>query len=151
VRSATGLGSTAGATELTGGVLELRGGITIAGESLAIDIGPAEAIDIGPAEIHSAGGVNAWTGAWIIEPICSPIVVETGSTLTASGVLSCVGGLHKDGLGTFILSGANTYRGVTHVLPATLLVRSATGLGSTAGATELMGGILELRGGITVA
>ena len=143
VRSNTALGSTTGITELTGGTLELQGGITVAAETLDI-------VD-GTSNIRSVSGVNTWTGGWIIEPTSSPIVVEAGSTFAASGVLSGVGGLHKDGLGTFVLSGANTYAGVTYVAEGVLNVRSNLALGSTAGNTEVFtGATLGLRDVITV-
>ena len=143
IRSALALGSTAGGTKLLGGVLELQGGITVAGETLDI-------VD-GTSSIRNVSGANTWTGAWHIDPICPPIVALARSTLVMSGVVSGGGGLHKDGLGTFVLSGANTYAGVTHVAAGVLNIRSALALGSTAGITELTDGVLELQGGITVA
>jgi autotransporter-associated beta strand protein len=143
IENAMALGSAAGNTRLMGGALELRGGISILGESLAVDAGPAE--------IHSTSGNNTWAGAWIIDPIDVPIVVVSGSQLTAAGALSGVGGLHKDGLGTFVLSGANTYAGVTHVAAGTLTIRSNLALGSTTGITEVLtGATLGLRDSILV-
>src|SRR5437764_604980 len=69
-------------------------------------------------------------------------VVKPGSTLTASGVISGVGRNRKEGLGTLVLSGANSYTGVTRVAEDTVSVRSNTALGSTAGAGNdvLLGG-----------
>src|SRR5439155_1261495 len=143
LRSNTALGSTAAGTELTGGALELQGGITIAGETL--DIQNDRSI------IRSVSGANTWAGAWHIDPDYPPIVVESRSQLTVSGVLSGVGGLHKDGLGTLVLSAANTYAGVTHVAEGVLNIRSNKALGSTAAGTEVFSGAtLGLLGGITV-
>jgi CSLREA domain-containing protein len=136
------LGSTAGGTELMGGNLELRGGITVAGETLGI-------VD-GTSNIHSVIGTNTWTGTWHLDPICPPIVTEPGSTLRLTGVLSGPGGFHKEGAGTLILSGANTYAGVTHVEAGILNIRHSQALGSASSGTELMDGTLELQGGINI-
>jgi fibronectin-binding autotransporter adhesin len=143
LESSLALGSTVLGTELTGGSLELAGGITVAGETLAIADGTSN--------IRNISGANIWTGNWIIDPICPPIVIVSGSVLTMSGVISGDGGMHKEGDGTFVLSGANTYDGVTHVAEGTLRIENGAALGSAVGGTELMGGSLELAGGITVA
>ncbi|MCI0684542.1 MAG: autotransporter-associated beta strand repeat-containing protein [Gemmataceae bacterium] len=124
------------------GILFTGGNHTISGNS----------IRLGDFGINAAAGTIALNIDFIIEPICPPIVVSAGSTLTASGVLSGIGGLHKDGSGTFVLSGANTYAGVTHIAAGVLNLRSNTALGSTAAGTELgQGATLELQGGITVS
>jgi CSLREA domain-containing protein len=104
------------------------------------------------------GGISVAAGSAVlaldfhIDPICPPIGVELGSQLTLSGILSGPGGMHKEGLGTAILSGANTYAGETHIEEGLLRITHGAALGTTAGRTEVgVDGTLELSGGITVA
>ena len=68
-----------------------------------------------------------------------------------SGLLSGPGGLHKDGLGTLVLSGANRFAGEMHVAEGVLHIENAMALGPTAAGTEVMAGTeLQLQGGIAV-
>ncbi|WP_215299723.1 autotransporter-associated beta strand repeat-containing protein, partial [Polynucleobacter sp. AP-Nino-20-G2] len=77
--------------------------------------------------------------------------VASGITLTVSGILyrpTTFGdtGFIKQGAGTMVLQGANTYTGATAVNAGTLAVTNATGLGSTAaGVTVASGAILDLQ------
>ncbi|MCI0684641.1 MAG: CSLREA domain-containing protein [Gemmataceae bacterium] len=103
------------------------------------------------------GGITVLDGAvtlgvdFIITPICPPVVTAAASQLTLAGVLSGPGGLHKDGAGTVIVTGANTYDGETHVAEGVLRIENALALGSAAVGTEVMADAgLELSGGIAV-
>ena len=63
--------------------------------------------------------------------------------------------LQKNGVGTWILTGSNTYTGQTHINAGALRVASTTGLGAGgfSGVTNTIvanGAALELQGGITV-
>jgi autotransporter-associated beta strand protein len=88
-----------------------------------------------------------------------PAAVSTGvgSVLTIEGFVSGTGGFTKSGDGTLVLSGSNTYSGVTRVDGGLLVVngdqRSATGAvtiesGGTLAGTGVIGGVttLELGG-----
>ncbi|MCE5327234.1 MAG: autotransporter-associated beta strand repeat-containing protein [Planctomycetaceae bacterium] len=87
------------------------------------------------------------------------IVVET-NVATLSGVLSGTGlsGLLKGpvgnpqyDIGTLVLTGANSYTGVTTVNYGAINIGNATALGTTdAGTTVASGAALEIQGGITV-
>ncbi|MGO4841765.1 autotransporter-associated beta strand repeat-containing protein, partial [Rhizobiaceae sp. 2RAB30] len=56
---------------------------------------------------------------------------SAGSTLTLSGTAIGVGGLHKEGAGTLVLTGTNTYTGGTVVNGGTLRAGSIRAFGST--------------------
>ena len=75
---------------------------------------------------------------------------QTGSTVTLSGILSGVdggaGALTKDGAGTLILSGANTFSGGVAINAGTLVAKNTTALG-TGTATIADGATLELGDG----
>ena len=80
------------------------------------------------------------------------------ATLTVSGSVSAEDALPftltKVGDGTLVLSGSNTYDGVTTVSNGVLEISNAKALGSTNGNTVVncpSGGFLQLSGGITVA
>jgi filamentous hemagglutinin family protein len=77
---------------------------------------------------------------------------ETGSNLNIAGVIddgSGVGGFTKSGVGTLLLSGANSYDGTTVIEGGTARVSNVTALGSTAGSTVVgAGAALELAASV---
>ena len=81
-------------------------------------------------------------------------VLTTGGNNNATsfaGVLSGTGGLIKTGNGSFALSGANSYAGLTTVNQGVLSVRNNAALGTAAAGTVVAAGAaLELQGGVTV-
>ncbi len=73
-------------------------------------------------------------------------VANAGTTLTISGVAAGTGSLFKDGAGTLILSGANTYTGDTSVNGGILRAGSAQAFGPTGRMTVNSGATLDLGG-----
>jgi fibronectin-binding autotransporter adhesin len=80
------------------------------------------------------------------------LTVDGDGTLHITGVVSGSGGINKTGSGALIVSGANTYEGLTTVSQGVLNVRSNSGLGSPlAGTTVTTGAALQVQSGVTVA
>lgn len=77
------------------------------------------------------------------------------SDRTFSGVISdgtSTGVLTKQGTGTVVLSGTNTYDGATNINAGALNIRNNAGLGNTTGDTVVASGAaLELEGGVSIA
>ncbi|WP_029190326.1 beta strand repeat-containing protein [Verrucomicrobium spinosum] len=138
VRHNQGLGTTDGATVVTaGGALLMSGGVTVTGESLAIDgDGAATA-----GALRNESGNNTWAGDITVGGSATTRVVSTSGTLTISGNvavssdvtdqfvlqgdgngvisgnISGAGRVTKSttGTGRWILSGVNTYTGITTI------------------------------------
>lgn len=79
-------------------------------------------------------------------------VTNAAESLTISGRIAGVGGINKEGAGTLILSGANTYGGITKINVGVINARHATALGTIATGTEVVGNAaLEFQGSINVS
>ena len=86
------------------------------------------------------------------------LTAASGGQVTFSGVIQNPSGMDataytvtKSGLGTVVLSGANTYTGTTAISTGALRASNNTALGTTAsGTTIASGAALELAGGITI-
>jgi fibronectin-binding autotransporter adhesin len=95
---------------------------------------------------------NGGTAANVLT-LGAPAVTVTNLTDTAtiSAAIGGTVGLNKLGNGTLVLSGANTYAGVTAITAGVVNVRTASALGAiTSGTTVSTGAALELQGGVAV-
>jgi len=130
-------------------VFELADGITIANAMTVSDSGNTKTIQL------ASGATSAtYSGAIAINESSAAdhfrLNVGSGGTLTFSGNLSG-NRIYKLGDGTVVLSGNNTYTGLTTVSAGVLNIRHANALGTTAaGTTVTSGAALELQGGITI-
>ena len=82
--------------------------------------------------------------------------IATGTTTTLSGDISGSGGVTKEGLGTLVLEGTNTYTGTTDINAGTLLINASNAgatsayeinSGGTLGGTGSIGGATTLDSG----
>ena len=156
--------------------LGTTGGNTVVNTGAALDLGgyalgTAEALQLNGTGIleggalMNTGGVASYKGAITINNAAS-IVGENGA-ITITGTINnnsegiTLGGsaggtmntiipgartITKEGTGTWILSGANSYSGTTLVTKGTLKLNNNTALGTSSGTTVSDGATLDLNG-----
>jgi autotransporter-associated beta strand protein len=155
-----GLGTTAGATTIiSGAVLDLNG-INLGAESLTLNgtglaSSPAGALTNTGGNASYSGAITLGSASTITATssgtlTCSGTVGTgafgltldgaTGSSGTMSGIISAPSFLNKEGLGTWTLSGSNTYTGTTSVNAGTLRL----------GVAEVFYGNLAIASGASV-
>ena len=148
IQSTNALGTNAaGTTVAAGSTLRMSGGIIVVNEGLTLNgtgVG-------GLGALQNLSGSNAWNGTIAMASDSTLGVANAADTLSVGGVVSGGFNLTKVGAGILVLSNANTYSGLTTVSAGTLNVRNDTGLGTTAGGTNVSAGaLLQLQGGINV-
>ncbi|MEO7099133.1 MAG: autotransporter-associated beta strand repeat-containing protein [Luteolibacter sp.] len=150
--SATALGGTAGTVSLTSGaVLSLENNISVGTKALSLT---GSGTSNGGALVNNSG-TNSWSGNVTLAG-ASTVTSNSGSLtlsgaanlggslltingsagITLSGVVSGTSAasstaLTKSGTGTLVLSGANTYSGVTNVSSGILQIDNTAALGAT--------------------
>jgi autotransporter-associated beta strand protein len=150
-------------TQNGSGVLTLANSNTYSGGTslLSGSIQITNANSLGTTGNLSFGGGTLQYGAGIttdlssrIHNSSSAIAIDTnGQNVTFASALgaSNVGGLTKSGVGTLVLSGANTFTGTTTISTGILNIQNSDALGSTASGTTLSSGAaLQLQGGLTI-
>ncbi len=121
-------------------------GYTLSGNRIILGQGLAGITD------SSASGGNTIAFDIRIDATRDIIVTNTAESLNISGRISGVGGINKEGTGTLILSGANTYGGITKINVGVINARHSTSLGTIATGTEVVGNAaLELQGNINIS
>ncbi|WP_254508661.1 autotransporter-associated beta strand repeat-containing protein [Anatilimnocola floriformis] len=152
--------STAGTVTVTGVPLNSTGALNIQDGVLATN---AAIIATGNGSLGTASttGTLQLDGAGAIT-YAKPFTINAGggvidvttaaATKTLSGVLSGVGNLTKNGPGTLLLSGTNSYTGTTAVSAGTLQVQGGNAIADGAGAVSVANGAtLQLLSDETVS
>ncbi len=121
-------------------------GYTISGNKFILGAGVA-----GITDSVSSGG-NTLSLDIRLDSTRDFYVTNSTEALTISGRIDGVGGINKEGLGTLILSGSNTYGGTTKINTGVINARTNTALGTIAAGTEVVGGAaLELQNSISIS
>jgi autotransporter-associated beta strand protein len=140
-----GSGSTAGSLNINGGTLDATVAATI-----------TNAVNLGGNLLYTGtASLTQNTGA-ITLGAANRIIQISGSTVTLGGVIGGDAGIGiaKQGVGTLILSGVNTYTGGTTLTQGPLVLASAThalgGSGGTAGTFTVNGGTVDASVNATI-
>lgn len=121
------------------------GGYNISGNSIILGAGVAGITD------SSSSGGNTIALDIRLDATRDIFVTNQNQTLTISGRIAGVGGVNKEGVGKLLLSGANTYGGLTKINVGVLNAQNSRSLGTIALGTEVVGNaVLELQGGINI-
>ena len=132
-----------GANTYSGGTM-LKGGQINVGHSTALGSGTL-AMDEGTTLGFASDGLNL-ANAVVLTGTSDP-VIDTGTfTETLSGVISGGGALTKNGSGTLVLAGANTYTGATAVAAGTLRAGAANAFSAASSHTVAAGATLDTGG-----
>jgi fibronectin-binding autotransporter adhesin len=150
----TGANTYSGGTNINGETVQdkLVGIVAVSSDS-NLGTGPL-GFDGGTLEVLATGGGIRSNKAITLSPLGGTIQVDAGTISTLSGAISGSGSqnsssgtLRMSGLGTLILSGVNTYGGVTVVRGGTLKAGSSTAFSPNAGMTVFS--VLDLNGSTT--
>jgi outer membrane autotransporter protein len=139
-KNGTGILVLSGSNAYSGGT-SLNGGILAVNSDANLGTGPLS-FNGGTLEALAAGGGVTSTKAIALETLGGRFLADAATTTsTLSGAISGTGSLTKDGPGTLLLSGANTYTGGTVLRAGTLTVKGTQALGL--GDVVVNGGILN--------
>ncbi len=121
-------------------------GYTLSGNPLILGAGLAGITD------SSSSGGNTIALDIRLDATRDIFVTNTAESLTISGRIAGVGGINKEGTGTLILSGANTFGGILKINVGVVNARNNRSLGTYLAGTEVVGGAaLELQGDINIS
>lgn len=155
IRSPTALGSSVGATTVSGGALVLTGGLAVGAEALNLS---GTGINTAGA-LRSLSGSNSWSGNITLTGAANSVGVDAGSQMALTGAIGqSVSNrpLAKVGAGPLTLGGtlANSY-GATTVQAGNLLLGKPAGTTAVAGPLTIGDGtsaaVVQLTAGDQIA
>jgi autotransporter-associated beta strand protein len=143
----------------SGGNLQVQGGINLANAVTINGTGTTQNGAIqnfagnntlsGPITVASAARINSDAGtlalAGNISLAANTLTIGGASTTTQAGVISGTGGLTKDGAGTLVLNGANTYTGATTISAGTLQLGANDRIANTSAVTVATGATFDVN------
>ncbi|NBV35358.1 MAG: hypothetical protein EBR81_16595, partial [Proteobacteria bacterium] len=150
-----------GGTTLTQGILALGGARALGTGSLTITGGSLDAAAVVtlPALANIWGGSFTFVGsnaldmsAGSVSLSVTPTVTVNGGSITAGNISdgSAGYGISKDGPGTLVLSGTNTYSGATTVLAGTLILNGPNALPAGSALSIAVGATVILQNGAPI-
>lgn len=137
----TGTNTYTGGTKISGGVLK----VAADGALGAAD----EAITLSQGELAASASFST-TRPVLLETRGS-LSGEAGATLSVLGTVSGTGGLRKEGAGTVLLGGNNSYTGTTVIAAGTLLASGGNAIPDASAVTIEAPGLLSLGTSETIA
>ena len=105
----------------------------------------------GTLNLNNNNQATALAGSGAVTLGSATLTINNTASDTFSGVISGSGSVIKSGVGSELLSGANTYSGGTTVSVGKLLVNNTTGSGTGTNTVSVTGGILGGTGSIAGA
>ena len=156
------LGSTSAGTVVRGtGKLALYNNINVGAEDLTLNLNGVSLSNVsgdntygGAISLGQNTTINSTAGTLTLTQTMSGSNVSLATTgtgsMTLSGTLTLGTGGISNNMGVFSLYSANNYSGATTVSSGILHIRNSGALGSSA-VTVVLGGSLQLQGGITIS
>lgn len=141
VKNGNGVLTLNGANTYSGGSV-INGGTVVVSSSASLGLTSASAT-INAATFDVAASFSS-TRNFVLGSSTSNITVEPTFTFTANGIFSGAGALNKNGTGTMVLGGANTYSGGTNVNAGTLQLGASDRIANTT-SLNVSGGTFDLQ------
>lgn len=142
----SGTNTFAGSTSVNAGTLRLQNGSALS------DVNAVMIASGATLELLSSERIGNLTGAVGSFVLLNANTLTTGdaSNTTFSGAMSGTGGLTKEGTGTFLLDGTNSYSGQTTINAGTLRVQNGTAIADTSAVSVASGATFDLLSSETV-
>ncbi len=149
VQDGTGMVVLGGTNTYSGGTFLNNGTLSVSSEANLGDLSGALSFDGGILQV--TGGSFTSTTRTIVWGAKGGgfDIVEPGTTFTVSQQIDGTGGMVKDGAGTLLLTGDNSYSGGTVIKEGTLSLGTNTAAGT--GAITTQGSVIDYANGVVIA